>query len=92
MSSNEHPDMSGSGCDDDYISGEEMEKRQDDAFVAGAQQMREMLARFVENSPGNPNPDPKVIAQSMRANWVPGWGEDPGKPDDVHNTIYAALP
>lgn len=40
----------------------------------------------------NANPNPKVIAQSMRANWVPAWGEDPGNPEDVYNAIDAALP
>lgn len=92
MSSNEHPDMSGSGCDEDYYSSDEVSEKQNEAFVAGAQQMREMLSRFVEHTPGNPNPDPAVIAQSMRLNWAPGWGDDPGKPDDVYNAIDAALP
>lgn len=48
-------------------------------FVAGLQAMREMVARFVEQqgehaSPGN------VVAQSIRANWWPCWGVDPGRP------------
>lgn len=44
----------------------------DDAFVKGAQAMREMLARFVEQGG-----DTKTAA-SIRANWPPCWGEDPG--------------
>ena len=88
MSSNEHPDMSGSGTDDDGLFTED---RMEDAFRAGAQQMREMLARFVEQTPGNPNPDPKTIAMSMRANWVPNWGEDPGRASEVEDDIWAAI-
>jgi hypothetical protein len=87
--SNEHPDMSGAYPEDDYYSYEQMLEKQHEAFVAGAQQMREMLARFVEQGGDSPA---TVIAQSMRANWVPGWGKDPGKPDDVHGNIDAALP
>lgn len=45
-------------------------------FVHGAQVCREMLARFVENSPPT---DMKVLAGSIRANWHPGWGVDPGR-------------
>jgi hypothetical protein len=41
-------------------------------FVCGAQAMREMLARFVEQG------GDKVTAQSMRLNWDPAWGNDPG--------------
>ena len=89
MSSNEHPDMSGSGCDEDYYSSDEVFEKQQEAFVAGAQQMREMLARFVEQGGSDAE---KKIAISLRANWVPGWGDDPGKPDDVYNAIDAALP
>ena len=44
-----------------------------DAFVAGAQAAREMLARFVEQG-GDPR-----TAESIRANWHPAWGTDPGK-------------
>jgi hypothetical protein len=87
VSSNEHPDMSGSGCDidPDVFGPEDI----DNAFRAGAQQMREMLARFVEHGGDSPA---TVIAQSMRANWVPGWGKDPGKPDDVYSNIDQATP
>lgn len=84
--SNEHPDMSGSGIDDGP--GGWTDDRMEDAFRAGAAQMREMLARFVEQGPSS---DPKVIAQSMRLNWVPNWGKDPGKPLRVHDDLWAAL-
>jgi len=44
-------------------------------FVRGAQACREMMARFVEQG-GHPE-----IAVSIRANWHPDWGKDPGKLD-----------
>jgi hypothetical protein len=46
-----------------------------ECFVLGAQACREMMARFVEQG-GN-----SVIAKSIRANWHPSWGADPGKLD-----------
>lgn len=48
-------------------------------FVAGAQAMREMLSRFVEQSGIERD---KVIAHSMRLNWNPSWGDDPGAPPE----------
>lgn len=83
MSSNEHPDMSGSGIDDGPggFADEDMER----AFRAGAAQMREMLARFVEQD-GHP-----ALARSMRLNWVPNWGNDPGKSDEVHADPWATI-
>jgi hypothetical protein len=75
--------MSGSGCDDQPFQEEDMEV----AFIAGAQQMREMLARFVEQGGSDLE---KKIAQSMRLNWVPNWGKDPGKPDDVYDDKWQA--
>jgi hypothetical protein len=84
MSSNEHPDMSGSGCDDE--GGGWTDDRMADAFRAGAAQMREMLARFVEHD-GHPE-----LAKSMRLNWVPNWGQDPGQPvDGVQEDLWAAI-
>lgn len=83
--------MSGSGCDEEWYSSDEVAEREGAAFIAGAQQMREMLSRFVETS-GLPPTNPVILAQSMRLNWVPGWGKDPGKPDDVHIKIDRALP
>ena len=62
--------------------------RMEDAFRAGAAQMREMLARFVEQGGDSPA---KVIAQSMRLNWVPNWGKDPGKQDDVYPDLWATI-
>lgn len=48
------------------------EDRAQEMATTAAQVMREMLARFVEvESPS--------IAQSIRANWIPTWGTDPGK-------------
>jgi len=44
-------------------------------FVRGAQEAREMLARFVEQG------GDAVIANSIRLNWNPSWGDDPGPPD-----------
>ena len=84
MSSNEHPDMSGSGCDDGYYDDERMA----DAFRAGAAQMREMLARFVEQGGDQPA---KVTAQSMRLNWVPNWGKDPGKQNEVYEDMWSTI-
>lgn len=51
------------------------EERAAEMFILGAQAMREMLARFIEHG-GDP-----VTAGSIRANWVPTWGKDPGKLD-----------
>lgn len=48
-------------------------------FVAGAQACREMMARFVEQG------GDAVTAASIRANWHPGWGKDPGRPDEVQD-------
>lgn len=48
-----------------------------DCFRKGAQACREMMARFVEQG-GLP-----VIANSIRANWNPMWGEDPAQISDA---------
>ena len=53
------------------------EERMDEAFVQGLQAMREMLARFVEQG------GDAMTAISIRANWNPNWGTDPGKPDEI---------
>ncbi len=60
------------------------EERAQEMFVSGAQHMREMLARFVEQG------GDATIAQSIRANWHPGWGKDPGKPDEVVDDPWKA--
>lgn len=46
------------------------------AFLNAACVMREMCARFVEQG-GHPE-----IAQSIRLNWRPAWGGDPGAPSE----------
>ena len=61
------------------------EDRVEELMRLCAAQMREMLARFVENGGDAPC---KVIAQSMRANWIPGWGEDPGHPKEIIDDIW----
>lgn len=48
-------------------------------FARGAQACREMMARFVAAT----HPD---IATSIRLNWHPGWGGDPGQPPFVVDT------
>jgi hypothetical protein len=62
-----------SGVHDDCVRCEDAEK----CFHSGLRSMREMLARFVEQG-GNPE-----IAESIRLNWNPSWGDDPGKPDTI---------
>lgn len=61
----------GEDINEGYVTAE----RAEELFVAGARAMREMLARFVEHS------GDKTTAQSIRANWNPDWGTDPGKLD-----------
>jgi len=46
-----------------------------DEFRRGAQEARHMLANFVEQG-GDP-----VTANSLRLNWSPAWGHDPGQPN-----------
>lgn len=53
------------------------EGRMDDAFRDGLQAMREMLARFVEQG------GDATTAESIRANWNPEWGVDPGRPESI---------
>lgn len=48
---------------------------QEAAFVHGAQACREMMARFIEQ--GGTETE-CAIAESVRLNWHPGWGLDPG--------------
>jgi hypothetical protein len=49
------------------------EERVDEAFRDGAAAMREMLARFVEQMGDT------ATASSIRLNWHPGFGTDPGQ-------------
>lgn len=70
---------------DDGLEGYVTEQRAEEMFLAGAQAMREMLARFVESGGDTPC---AALAISLRANWNPSWGKDPGKltgeiPDDA---------
>ena len=58
---------------DGYVTDE----RAEEYFVGGLVAMREMLAQFIEAQ------DP-TMAQSIRANWKPEWGKDPGKPDEIY--------
>lgn len=47
-----------------------------ECFRRGVQMCREMMARFVEQG------GDATTAGSIRANWNPEWGADPGKPSD----------
>ncbi|MEP6828397.1 MAG: hypothetical protein ABJA10_10020 [Aestuariivirga sp.] len=62
---------------DDFHEGFVSEDRAQECFVTGLQAMREMLARFVEQG------GDKTTAMSIRANWHPDWGIDPGKPEHI---------
>ena len=57
----------------DYADPMFHESRVDEAFRDGAASMREMLARFVEQSGDT------ATAASIRLNWHPGFGTDPGQ-------------
>jgi hypothetical protein len=46
------------------------------AFEVGVIACREMMARFIEQG------GDATTAASIRANWNPNWGADPGKPTD----------
>jgi hypothetical protein len=58
---------------DGYVTDE----RAEEYFVGGLVAMREMLAQFIE-------PQDPTMAQSIRANWKPEWGKDPGRPDAIY--------
>ena len=65
------------GDGDDGNDGYVTEERAEQMFIEGAQAMREILALFVEQGGAH------VTAASIRANWHPGWGKDPGRPETV---------
>jgi hypothetical protein len=65
------------GDDGDVMDGYVTEERAQEYFVGGLVAMREMLARFVEAQDA-------TMAQSIRANWKPEWGKDPGRPDTIY--------
>jgi hypothetical protein len=72
--------------DDDCMRGPEgyvTEERAEAMFRGGLVAMREMLARFIE-------PQDPTMAQSIRANWKPEWGKDPGRPDVVYSDGWEA--
>jgi hypothetical protein len=58
----------------EIAASETNEKMWRHAFRLGAQHCREMLAAFIEQGG-----DPRTAA-SIRANWDPTWGKDPGAP------------
>ena len=62
---------------DGYVTDERTVELAREAFIRGAQMCREMMARFVEQGGDT------TAAISIRANWNPTWGDDPGKPDDA---------
>jgi hypothetical protein len=66
--------------DSNGMEGYVTEERAEELFRGGLQAMREMLARFVEQGG---TPLGALIANSMRLNWNPSWGPDPGKPEKV---------
>ena len=81
MSSNYPPDFDfsvDSGARDDCVTLEQAAQ----CFTDGLQAMREMIARFVENGDDTPC---KALAESIRANWNPSWGKDPGRPAEIAN-------
>lgn len=67
------------GDDDDGHEGCRTDEHIRESFVTGAQACREMLARFVEQG-GDAS-----TAASIRANWNPSWGPDPGRPSEMRN-------
>lgn len=83
MLSNEHPDMSGSGCDDDPFLSEQICKAQEEGFIAGAQQMRALVASLLVD---------QSLEVRIRQLWIPEWGTDPGKPDAIYKNFQDALP
>ena len=62
---------------DGYFTPDRVDEVGLESFRVGAQMMREMIARFVDHA------GDETTAISIRANWNPGWGEDPGKPSDA---------
>lgn len=69
--------------DVDYNEGYVTEDRAEELFIEGLQAMREMIARFVEQG------GDAVTANSIRQNWNPSWGKDPGQPDEVKTSCWS---
>ncbi len=63
-----------SDINDGYVTDERCREIAEAAFQRGVQACREMMARFVEQG-GDAR-----TAQSIRLNWNPSWGDDPGAP------------
>lgn len=60
------------------------EDRMEEMFALGAAQAREMLARFVEQG------GDATTANSIRLNWKPSWGKDPGRPVRIASDAWDA--
>lgn len=73
----------GSGDEFSAPDGYCTEERAEELFVGGLVAMREMLAQFIE-------PQDPTMAQSIRANWKPEWGKDPGRPEKVYTDPWEA--
>jgi hypothetical protein len=73
----------GDGGDMDGHEGYITEERAEEMFREGLQAMREMLARFVEQG------GDATTAASIRANWNPSWGKDPGRPDEIQKDAWS---
>jgi hypothetical protein len=70
--------------DDGSMNGVVTEERCEEAFIEGARACREMMARFVEQGGDS------MAAMSIRANWHPDWGTDPGRPARVATCCWDA--
>lgn len=70
---------------DDGMEGYVTEDRAEECFRDGARACREMMARFVEQG-GDSN-----TAASIRANWNPTWGKDPGRPENVQDEVFVGV-
>lgn len=68
--------------DGDEMDGYVTEEVAEQKFIDGLQAMREMLARFVEQG------GDKTTAISIRANWNPSWGADPGRPERIRKGAW----
>ncbi len=87
MPSNYPPDWDGSADSGEHEDCLHID-RGPEIFTSGLQAMREMLARFVEQGGDTPC---KALAQSIRLNWNPSWGDDPGQPEEIANNWDACL-
>jgi hypothetical protein len=67
----------GGDQEDGGFTGERVVEIGTDCFRRGVQMCREMMARFVEQG------GDLATAGSIRANWNPLWGADPGRPSDA---------